>query len=95
MYVTMRDKGQFTLPKAVVKKFGFEVGQEFEVSIRGGAIHLMPVAVYPPKVIEQLAKASANIDRLRAAGELKKYSSVKELIADIMAEEMEPMENAV
>lgn len=54
MLVELEVNSQITIPKDIVKSMGLTQGDQFEVIVDDGKIVLVPVAVYPEHVIQNL-----------------------------------------
>lgn len=59
MLVELKAKSQVTIPKEIVSSLKLNQGDKFEIVEDNGKIVLVPVQIYPEKVIENL-KASVN-----------------------------------
>jgi AbrB family looped-hinge helix DNA binding protein len=45
MLTQMRVKSQITIPREIVKQLGLTEGDQFELTVQDGAIHLQPVTI--------------------------------------------------
>lgn len=52
MLAELRGKSQVTIPKEVVTKLGIQEGDKLEVIEKDGIIQLIPVVVYPKKLVD-------------------------------------------
>ena len=85
MIAEMRAKAQVTVPREIVTELGLNEGDKFEVSVREGAIYMIPVAVYPKNYVEKLEAQVREAKTLMESGDLKAYDSASELIAALHA----------
>ena len=85
--VRLRKKAQITIPKSVVEELYLWEGDYFEVTVRKpNLIVLEPVAVYSKEYTEELDKIIAEAEADFAAGKLKSYTDVDEMIKDMEKE---------
>jgi AbrB family looped-hinge helix DNA binding protein len=54
MIIDLRKKSQITIPKEIVAELNLQEGDHLEVSVKGGAIIIEPVAVYSKSYIRKL-----------------------------------------
>ena len=54
MLAELRTKSQITIPKEIVVSLGLSEGDKLEVFEREGMICLMPVTVYPKRLVDEL-----------------------------------------
>jgi len=81
MTIEMRSKSQITMPREIVSELGLSEGDKFEVRIKGGAIFLIPVAVYPKSYVTALEKAAAETAEAYKRGELTAFDTPEDLLA--------------
>lgn len=62
MLVELKAKSQVTIPKDIVNYLKLDQGDKFEIIEQDGKIILIPVAVYPEKVIRDL---KSSVDEIR------------------------------
>jgi AbrB family looped-hinge helix DNA binding protein len=62
MITELRQKSQITIPKVIVKKLSLNEGDRLEIYEENGAIHIVPVDVYPVGYIQGLKD---EIERLK------------------------------
>lgn len=62
MIAELRARSQITIPKAIADAIGLSVGDKLEVSESDGAIHLVPVAVYPKAYVKRLEDMFSVLD---------------------------------
>ena len=54
MLTVLRPKSQITIPSSIVSSLGLQEGDQLEIYEENGAIHIMPVVVYPKAYVDQL-----------------------------------------
>ncbi len=86
MIAELRAKAQITVPREIVSQLGLNEGDKFEVSVQNGAIHLIPVAVYPKDYVEKLEAQVREAKSLIKSGKLKAYDNAEDLISALHAE---------
>jgi len=86
MIAELRAKAQVTVPREVVVELGLSEGDKFDVSVQGGVIYLIPVAVYPKNYVKNLEAQVREAKALIESGDLKAYDNADELIAALHAE---------
>jgi bifunctional DNA-binding transcriptional regulator/antitoxin component of YhaV-PrlF toxin-antitoxin module len=83
MVSEMRARSQVTMPKEIVVNMGLKYGDKFEVFEKDGLICFMPVVVYPKSYVEELEAIAAETKAEYERGEIKGFTNMDELIADI------------
>ncbi|MDR0975217.1 MAG: AbrB/MazE/SpoVT family DNA-binding domain-containing protein [Ruminococcus sp.] len=83
MLSEMRARSQVTMPKEIVVSLGLKDGDKFEVFEKDGMICFMPVAVYPKSYVEKLKTIADKAVGEFESGEIKGYTNMDELIADL------------
>ena len=61
MLAELRQKAQVTIPKEIVMKLGLTEGDKLDIFEKDGFICIMPVAVYPKNVFNELRKEINNV----------------------------------
>ena len=56
MLTELRQKSQITIPKEIVTKLGLAEGDKLNIMEKDGMIYIMPVTVYPKKILERAKK---------------------------------------
>ena len=79
MMVEMRQQSQVTIPKAIVKNLGINVGDKFEVIERDGGVFLCPVVEYPEAKIAEIKQIVAEHKKPPSVI----YDSVEEMFKDM------------
>lgn len=83
MLVELKAKSQVTIPKEIVSSLKLNQGDKFEIVEDNGKIVLVPVQIYPEKVIENL-KASVNeIKNAIKKGEQPVFDSLDTLFDEL------------
>ncbi len=83
MLAELRSKSQITLPKELVDKLGLSEGDKLELFEENGTIHMMPVAVYPKKYLDEL-KGEIEATKARIiSGEQPVFDTVDALLAKL------------
>lgn len=54
MLIELRGKPEITLPMELVARLGLKEGDKLEVTEKDGVIQLIPVVVYPKKLVDKL-----------------------------------------
>lgn len=75
----LRAKSQITIPKELVDKLGLSEGDKLDIYEKDGAIHIMPVAVYPKQYLEQLKNEIAETKKRIASGKQPVFDTVDAL----------------
>ena len=79
MMAELRAKSQITIPKELVDRLGLSEGDKMEVFERDGVICMMPVAIYPKKVLEELRNEIEQTKAKIACGEQPVFDSIDAL----------------
>ena len=87
MLTELRKKSQVTIPKEVVTRLGLKEGDQFEIVEKDGVIHLVPVAIYPKKYVEELKKEMDTLKSNILSGKQPVFDSVDELFAQLDKDE--------
>ena len=61
MLAELKDRSQVTIPKSVVNQLGLQTGDQFEIVVIDGEIHLVPVVVYPKAKVAQLERLALQV----------------------------------
>ena len=85
MIAELRAKAQVTVPREIVMALGLNEGDKFDISVKNGAIYMIPVAVYPKNYVEKLEAQVREAKTLNESGELKTYDNTDELLAALHA----------
>jgi AbrB family looped-hinge helix DNA binding protein len=85
MIAELREKSQITIPKEIAKSVGLSVGDKLDIYEKDGVIHIMPVAVYPKKYIDELMSEIEETKEKIALGEQPVFDSIESLMANIKA----------
>lgn len=83
MLAELRGKSQITIPKEVVTKLGIKEGDKLEITEKDGVIQLIPVVVYPKKLVDEL---KIEIDEVKAkvkAGSQPIFDSIDSLFDEL------------
>lgn len=83
MLAELRQKSQVTIPKEIVTKLGLSEGDKFDVFEENGTIYLMPVIVYPKKMLDDLRAEINDIKEKIRAGEQPVFDSVDAMFAEL------------
>lgn len=86
MLAELRQRSQITIPKELIKKLNLNEGDKFDVYEQDGIIHLMPVAVYPKKYVEDLRKEIEATKEKIKSGKRPMFDSVDELFSKLEEE---------
>jgi AbrB family looped-hinge helix DNA binding protein len=79
MLIEVGASSHVTIPNEVIKNLGMREGDKFELIERDGGIFLCPVAVYPQKKLEHIAKLIKEAEEKPS----KIYDTVDEMFADM------------
>lgn len=80
MLAELRTKSQITLPKDIVVSLGLSEGDKLEVYEKDGVIHMVPVAVYPKKYVDQLQSEIRQLKDNIHAGKQPVFDSIDALM---------------
>ena len=81
--VELKSKSQVTIPKDIVNSLQLHQGDQFEAIVDDGRIILVPVAIYPQKVVDELVNT---IDEMKVAienGDQPTFDSMEDLIKEL------------
>ncbi len=81
MLAELRQKSQVTIPKEIIVKLGLSEGDKLDISIKDGAICMLPVVVYPKKYLDELRSEIDEVKEKIASGDEPVFDSVDALIA--------------
>ncbi|MEN1760225.1 AbrB/MazE/SpoVT family DNA-binding domain-containing protein [Anoxynatronum sibiricum] len=87
MLTELRKKSQITIPKDVVKRMGLKEGDQFEIVEQGGVIHLVPVAIYPKRYVEELKEEMETLKSDIQSGKKAVFDNVDDLFAQLDKDE--------
>ena len=79
MIAELREKGQITIPKEIVKALALSKGDRFEVCEKDGAIMLMPVVVYPRNYVDNLKMELHETIAKYEAGEITSFDNLDDM----------------
>lgn len=83
MLVELKAKSQVTIPKDIVNSLDLNQGDQFEVMEEDGKIILVPVAVYPERVIEKLKKSVQNLKTSIENGDQPVFDNIDSLFEEL------------
>lgn len=83
MLVELKAKSQVTIPKEIVNSMELNQGDQFEVKEEDGKIILIPVAIYPERVIKHLKKEVKEIKMSIQKGEQPLFDSIDSLFEEL------------
>ena len=83
MTAKVRQKSELVIPGEFIRQLGFAEGDEFDMYVEEGIIHLMPVVEYPKECIERWEKEAEETMRDFVDGKIKAYSNIEELMASL------------
>ena len=83
MLAELRMKSQITIPKEIINSLGLSEGDKFDIFEKDGVICLVPVVVYPKKVVENLRCEISQVKERLEKGEQPVFDSVEALFADL------------
>ena len=81
MLAELRVKSQITIPKEIISTLGLSEGDKFDIFERDGMICLMPVAVYPKKVVDDIRNEISQVKDHLNKGEQPVFDSIDALLA--------------
>lgn len=79
MLAELRQKSQITIPKDIILKLGLNEGDKLEIFEKDGVIHIVPVAVYPKKYIDELQKEINEVKAKIESGEQPVFDDIDAL----------------
>lgn len=80
MIAELREKGQITIPKEIVKALALSKGDRFEVIEKDGAIMLVPVVVYPKNYVDSIRSELHETIAKYEAGELTAFDDIDNML---------------
>ena len=83
MLAELRVKSQITIPKEIITRLGLSEGDKFDIFEKDGMICLMPVVVYPKKVVEELRSEISQVKENLNSGKQPVFDSIDALFADL------------
>lgn len=83
MLAELRAKSQITIPKELVEKLGIKEGDKLEITEKDGAIQLVPVVVYPKKLVEDLKTEIEEVKGKLAGGTQPVFDSIESLFKEL------------
>jgi AbrB family looped-hinge helix DNA binding protein len=83
MLAELRAKSQITIPKELVEKLGIKEGDKLEITEKDGAIQLVPVVVYPKKLVEELKAEVEEVKVKLANGTQPVFDSIESLFKEL------------
>ncbi|MCA5587146.1 AbrB/MazE/SpoVT family DNA-binding domain-containing protein [Finegoldia magna] len=83
MLVELKAKSQVTIPKDIVNFLDLNQGDQFEVMEEDGKIILVPVAVYPERMIENLKKSVQNLKTSIENGDQPVFDNIDSLFEEL------------
>ena len=83
MLVELRTKSQVTIPKKLVTKLGIKEGDKFEITEKDGVIQLIPIIVYPKKLIEELREEIKEVKAKVASGTQPTFDDIDSMIDEL------------
>ena len=83
MLVELKAKSQVTIPKDIVNSLDLNQGDQFEVMEEDGKIILVPVAVYPERVIENLKKSVQTLKASIENGDQPVFDNIDSLFEEL------------
>ncbi|WP_282926587.1 AbrB/MazE/SpoVT family DNA-binding domain-containing protein [Helcococcus kunzii] len=83
MLVELKAKSQVTIPKDIVSSLNLSKGDQFEIMEENGRIILIPVAVYPESVINNLKESVNEIKSALKNGEQPVFDDIDSLFEEL------------
>ncbi len=83
MLAELRKKSQVTIPKELVTKLGIKEGDKLEITEKDGVIQLIPVVVYPKKLVEELREEINEVKTKIASGTQPVFYSIDSLMDEM------------
>ena len=83
MLVELKAKSQVTIPKDIVNSLDLNQGDQFEVMEEDGKIILVPVAVYPERVIKNLKKSVKELKVSIENGDQPVFDNIDSLFEEL------------
>ncbi len=90
--LTIRKRGQITLPKSFIEKFGLQEGDSLELEIRdNGDITVVPMVQIPASQkwfwTEEWQQGEREAEEDIRSGNIKKFDNVHDLIAELESDD--------
>ncbi|MCL2152740.1 MAG: AbrB/MazE/SpoVT family DNA-binding domain-containing protein [Oscillospiraceae bacterium] len=85
MLAELRTKSQVTIPKELINKLGIQEGDKLEITEKDGVIQIMPVVVYPKKVVEEFRSEINDVKKKIKNGEQPIFDSIENLMNELEA----------
>ena len=83
MLAELRVKSQITIPKEIISTLGLSEGDKLDIFEKDGMICLMPVVVYPKKVVDDLRNEISQVKEHLNKGEQPVFDSIDALFAGL------------
>ena len=83
MLVELKAKSQATIPKDIVKAMKLKQGDPFEIAEENGKIILVPVAIYPERIIDELRSSVDDIKASIQNGTQPVFDSIDALFEEL------------
>ena len=83
MLAELRTKSQVTIPKELVTKLGIKEGDKLEITEKDGVIQLIPVVVYPRKLVDELRTEIDEVKAKIANGTQPVFDSIDSLFEEL------------
>lgn len=83
MLAELRGKSQITIPKEVVSRLGIKEGDKLEITEKDGAIQLIPVVVYPKKLVDELRTEINEVKTKVKAGSQPVFDNIDSLFDEL------------
>ena len=83
MLIELRSRSQITLPRDIVASLGLSEGDQMEIYEKDGMICMVPVVVYPKKVVEVLNAEIAQLKEDIKTGNKPVFDSIDALMQSL------------
>lgn len=83
MLAELRTKSQVTIPKELVSKLGIKEGDKLEITEKDGVIQLIPVVVYPKKLVDELRTEIDEVKAKVASGTQPVFDNIDSLFEEL------------
>ena len=83
MLAELRGKSQITIPKEVVSRLGIKEGDKLEITEKDGVIQLIPVVVYPKKLVDELRTEINEVKTKVKAGSQPVFDNIDSLFDEL------------
>lgn len=83
MLAELRQKSQITIPKEIIISLGLSEGDKLDIFEQDGCIHIVPVAVYPKALLDELKKGISEVKADIASGRQPVFDSVDTLFENL------------